>query len=288
MTGTLHPAGLPDHLAALNRCLVMSVINVTPDSFSDGGRYLDVDTAVARGVQQHRAGADMVDVGGESTRPGADRVAIEVELERVVPVVARLAAEGIPVSIDTMRGVVAERAIDAGAFLVNDVSGGLADPRMLEVIASRGVPCVLMHWRGHSFDMASRAVYAGGVVGDVRSELQQRLRAAELAGVPSERIVLDPGLGFAKEAEHNWQLLSAIEQLLTLGRPLLVGASRKRFLGALLADDDGPRDLADRDAATAAISALAASVGVWYVRVHDARANVDAVKVAAAWWGDAE
>jgi dihydropteroate synthase len=281
--GTMHPAGLPDQLATLNRCLVMSVINVTPDSFSDGGRYLNVDDAVARGMQQHLAGADLVDVGGESTRPGAERVPVEVELERIVPVVTRLTAAGIPVSIDTMRSDVAQRAIDAGAVLVNDVSGGLADPKMLGAIASMAVPCVLMHWRGHSLEMVSRAVYTGGVVTDVRAELQERLRSAEVADLPLERIVLDPGLGFAKEAEHNWELLGRLDQLLTLGRPLLVGASRKRFLGALLADDDGPRDLADRDDATAAISALAARAGVWCVRVHDARPSADAVKVAAAW-----
>ncbi len=283
MKSTMHPAGLPAQLAALNRCLVMSVINVTPDSFSDGGRYLNVDAAVARGVQQHLAGSDLVDVGGESTRPGAERVPVEVELERVVPVVKQLTAAGVPVSIDTMRSVVAQRAIDAGAVLVNDVSGGLADEQMLAVIAAAAVPCVLMHWRGHSVDMASRAVYPGGVVNDVRAELQERLRSAEKANLPCERIVLDPGLGFAKDAQHNWELLGQLQQLLTLGRPLLVGASRKRFLGALLADDDGPRDLADRDDATAAVSALAARDGVWCVRVHDARASVDAVKVAAAW-----
>jgi len=283
VTGIMHPAGLPNQLASLNRCLVMSVVNVTPDSFSDGGRYLNVDDAVARGVQQHHDGADLVDVGGESTRPGAERVPVEVELERVVPVVTQLTAAGVPVSIDTMRSDVAQRAVDAGAVLVNDVSGGLADPKMLGAIAAMAVPCVLMHWRGHSLDMASRAVYSGGVVADVRAELQERLRSADSADLPLERIVLDPGLGFAKEAEHNWELLGRLDQLLALGHPLLVGASRKRFLGALLADDGGPRDLADRDDATAAVSALAARAGVWCVRVHDSRPSADAVKVAAAW-----
>jgi len=288
VTGIAHPSGLPQRLAALDRCLVMSVLNVTPDSFSDGGRYLEAGAALERGIQQFESGADLLDVGGESTRPGAERVPLEVELERVIPVVARLSDSGVPVSIDTMRSEVAERAIDAGAILVNDVSGGLADPAMLKVVAAATVPIVLMHWRGHSVDMASRAVYSGGVVADVRHELEQRLSAAQSAGIEENRIVLDPGLGFAKESEHNWQLLAHLGALLELGRPLLIGASRKRFLGSLLAEGDEPRDLALRDDATVAVSALAARVGAWCVRVHDAQPSADAVQVAVAWERAAE
>jgi dihydropteroate synthase len=278
------PVGLPDALGSLQRCLVMSVVNVTPDSFSDGGEYLDPELAVQRGVEQGEAGADLVDVGGESTRPGAERVPLEVELNRVLPVVSGLAKRGALVSIDTMRAEVARRAVDAGAVLVNDVSGGLADPDMLPFLASTTVPCVLMHWRGHSVDMQTRSSYPRGAVTEVREELASRLVAAADAGLDADRIVLDPGLGFAKESEHNWELLRDMDTLRGLGRPLLVGASRKRFLGSLLADDRGrPRELAGRDDATAAVTAIAASRGAWCVRVHDSRANADAVRVAAAW-----
>jgi dihydropteroate synthase len=263
----------------------MAVLNVTPDSFSDGGRFLDTDAAVTRGRAQAAVGADLIDVGGESTRPGAERVPVEEELARVVPVVKALAADGIVVSIDTMRAEVARAALDAGAAVVNDVSGGLADPDMLPLAASTTVPIVLMHWRGHSLDMESRASYPTGVVAEVVAELRERRDAAVAAGVDHDRIVLDPGLGFAKEPSHNWLLLQHLTELVRLGQPVLVGASRKRFLGALLQSGGVPRPVAERDDATLAVSALCAAAGAWCVRVHDARGNVDAVRVAQAWTG---
>jgi dihydropteroate synthase len=261
----------------------MGVLNVTPDSFSDGGRYLKFDDAIAHGVAMWTSGADLIDVGGESTRPGADRVAPEVETGRVIDVIKGLAAAGVPVSVDTTRARVAEAALDAGALLVNDVSGGLADPDMATVVAERGVPWVLMHWRGHSKDMTSLANYAD-VVADVRDELCDRVDAALAAGVSADALVLDPGLGFAKRAEHDWALLRHLDVLCQLGFPVLVGASRKRFLGRLLADVDGTARPPDgREVATAAISALAAAAGAWGVRVHDVQSSLDAVAVAEAW-----
>jgi dihydropteroate synthase len=271
-------------LPSMQRCRVMAVLNVTPNSFSDGGRWSDTDAAIARGRQLASDGADLVDVGGESTRPGARRVPVEEELRRVLPVVRELTAAGITVSIDTMRSAVAEQALNAGATLVNDVSGGLADPSMLRLVAAANVPYVMMHWRGHSFRMAELTTY-GNVVADVCSELSQRLDDAIEAGVEAEAVILDPGLGFAKNAEHNWALLAHLDALGRLGRPLLVGASRKRFLGALLADgrtgEHRPTD--QRDDATAAVTALAAAAGVWGVRVHEVPASLDASHVAAAW-----
>src|ERR687894_1431454 len=227
-------AGLPDP----GRCVVMGVLNVTPDSFSDGGQWLDRDRAVAHGVGMRDAGADLVDVGGESTRPGAPRVEPEAELARVLPVVRELVAAGVCVSIDTTRAAVAEAAVEAGASVVNDVSGGLADPTMAKAIAAAQVPWILMHWRGHSDRMNALAHY-GDVVTDVRDELSARVDAAVAAGVEPSRLVLDPGLGFAKTAEHNWALLRRLDVLVELGFPVLVGASRKRFLGDLLADAHG-------------------------------------------------
>jgi dihydropteroate synthase len=266
-----------------DRCVVMGVLNVTPDSFSDGGRYLARADAVAHGVAIRARGADLVDVGGESTRPGAERVAAEVESARVVPVIRALAEAGVPVSVDTMRAAVAEHALDAGAIVVNDVSGGLADPDMAPLLAERKVPWVLMHWRGHSRRMTELAHYRD-VVSDVRDELSARVDAALAAGVAPDALVLDPGLGFAKQAEHDWALLHGLDQLQKLGFPVLVGASRKRFLGRLLAADEGvPRPPDGREDATAAISALAAAAGVWGVRVHDVGRSLDAVAVAAAW-----
>jgi dihydropteroate synthase len=276
------PAGLPDQLASLERCVVMGVLNVTPDSFSDGGLFLDAASAVEHGRAMAAAGADLVDVGGESTRPGAERVAPEAEVARVLPVVRALTDAGIPVSIDTMRASTARAAVQAGACIVNDVSGGLADPDMLGVVASLEVPYVAMHWRGHSTHMNDLAVY-DDVVTDVLAELGARAAAAVAAGVDPARVVLDPGLGFAKEADHNWALLQHLDALLELGHPVLVGASRKRFLGSLLAADGEPRPMAERDDATDAISALAAAAGAWCVRVHDVRGSRDAVQVAAAW-----
>jgi dihydropteroate synthase len=261
----------------------MGVLNVTPDSFSDGGRYLHVDDALAHARAMAAQGADLIDVGGESTRPGAARVAADVEQARVVPVIKELAAEGLLLSVDTTRAAVAAAAVEAGAAVINDVSGGLADPDMARVAAESGVPFVLMHWRGHSREMDQLASYAD-VVAEVRAELSQRVDGALAAGVSADRIVLDPGLGFAKRPEHNWALLNHLDSLLSLGFPVLVGASRKRFLGTLLSDVDGqPREPAGREDATAAVSALAALQGAWGVRVHEVRPSLDAVRVAAAW-----
>ena len=274
--------GLPAHLDGAGRCLVMGVVNVTPDSFSDGGRWLEPASAVAHGLDLVAAGSDVVDVGGESTRPGAARIDLAEELRRVLPVVSGLAAGGAVVSIDTMRAEVAEAALDAGAQLVNDVSGGQADPAMSHLVAERRVPYVAMHWRGHSNVMESLTGY-GDVVADVAAELLRRQDALVGAGVAPEQIVLDPGLGFAKTAEHNWQILARLGELVALEHPVLVGASRKRFLGSLLAGSDGvPVPVEARDAATAATTAIAASAGVWCVRVHDVRASADAVRVVAA------
>ncbi|MGR6913674.1 dihydropteroate synthase [[Actinomadura] parvosata] len=265
------------------RCLVMGVVNVTPDSFSDGGLWFDEAAAIEHGRELVREGADIVDVGGESTRPGAARVSMEEELARVVPVIRQLSAEGVVVSVDTMRAEVAKAAVEAGARIVNDVSGGLADPEMPRVVAATGVTYVVMHWRGHSHDMYSRAVYAD-VVTEVREELSKRVDLVLAEGVTEEQIVLDPGLGFAKNAEHNWAVLAGIPRLAELGFPLLIGASRKRFLGRLLADPDGtPRPFSRSDDATLAVTALAAHAGAWCVRVHEVGPNADAVRVAAAW-----
>lgn len=270
-------------LPALERTLVMGVLNVTPDSFSDGGRYADLEAAVRHGADMHAEGADLVDIGGESTRPGAHRVEAAEELRRVLPVVTELCAAGVPVSIDTTRAVVAERALAAGAVLVNDVSGGQADPDMPAVVRAAAVPWVLMHGRGQSRDMHLLACY-DDVVAEVGHELSERVDAALAAGVDAGQLILDPGLGFAKKPVHNWQLLRCLDRLQDLGFPLLLGASRKSFLGLLLAGQDGvDRPAEDRDDATAALSALAAGAGVWGVRVHDVRASLDAVRVAAAW-----
>lgn len=265
-----------------DRCLVMGVLNVTPDSFSDGGRFVDVDAAVVHGRAMADDGADIVDVGGESTRPGAERTSVGQESARVLPVVQALASDGHVVSIDTMRAQVARDAVAAGASVVNDVSGGLADPAMLPTIAEVGVPVVLMHWRGPSATMQSEAAY-DDVVAQVRDHLAARADAAVAAGVDEARIVLDPGLGFAKQPAHNWALLNRLDVLLDLGFPVLIGASRKSFLGALLADAHGPRDVGRREAATTAVTALSARAGAWGVRVHDVAASADAVRVAARW-----
>ncbi len=265
------------------RCVVVGVLNVTPDSFSDGGRYLDREHAVAHGVAMRERGADLVDVGGESTRPGAHPIDPDTEIRRLVPVLTGLAAHGVPCSVDTTRSVVAEAALDAGACVVNDVSGGLADRAMARVVAQAGVPWVLMHWRGPSAHMTELASYRN-VVAEVRAELMARVDAAVVAGVDPAALVLDPGLGFAKTAEHNWALLRELNVLTDLGFPVLVGASRKRFLGVLLADAAGePRAPEGREVATAAVSALAAAAGAWGVRVHDVGMSLDAVAVAAAW-----
>ncbi|NLU67940.1 dihydropteroate synthase [Streptomyces sp. HNM0574] len=273
-------SGLPDW----GRCAVMGVVNVTPDSFSDGGQWFDPESAIKHGLDLVAQGADLVDVGGESTRPGAPRVSEAEELRRVLPVVRGLAAEGVVVSVDTMRAGVAERALAQGAVLVNDVSGGLADPAMVPAVAAAGSPFVVMHWRGQSIDMNNRAVYSD-VTGEVVAELRESFERAVAGGVDPERIVIDPGLGFAKQAEHDLALMADLGRLRTeLGRPLLVAASRKRFLGRVLAErPDAPVPPArERDAATAAITALSAREGAWAVRVHEVRASADAVRVAHA------
>ena len=279
-TPELHPQGLPRP----GRTLVMGVVNVTPDSFSDGGLSFAPEAAVAHGLALLAEGADIVDVGGESTRPGAQRPTVEEELRRVLPVVAELAAAGAVVSVDTMRAEVAARALDAGARLINDVSGGLADPAMLPTMARADAPYVLMHWRGHAAAMQANAVY-GDVVTDVVDELRRRIEAALQAGIRPGSLIVDPGLGFAKEAEHNWQLLGRLGEVHALGHPVLVGASRKSFLGRLLADPatGRPRPAPLRDAATTAVSVLAAAQGAWCLRVHDVASTLDAVRVTARW-----
>lgn len=285
LRGRTRPVGLPEW----DRCAVMGVVNVTPDSFSDGGRWFDPAAAVKRGFDLVAGGADLVDVGGESTRPGAVRVDESEELRRVVPVVRELAGEGVVVSVDTMRASVAEAAIEAGAVLVNDVSGGLADPAMVPAVATAGVPFVVMHWRSFSQDMNSRAVYRD-VVGEVLAELRQRVDAVVAGGIEPDRIVVDPGLGFAKNAEHDLALVAHLGRLRAeLELPMLVAASRKRFLGRVLAGEAGdpPPPARERDAATAAVSALAAREGAWAVRVHEVGASADAVRVVRAVEGAA-
>ena len=256
--------------------LIMGVLNVTPDSFSDGGRWQDVDAAIAHAVAMTEAGAAIVDVGGESTRPGAVPVASPDERKRVMPIVRELVSRGITVSIDTLHSQTALAAVDAGAQIVNDVSGGLADPDMARVVAETGVHYVAMHWRGGADVEAGYA----DVVAEVRGELKARVAELVVAGVRPERIVLDPGLGFAKDAEHNWQLLGRLDELASLGHGILIGASRKRFIGALLPEG---APMADRDAPTAVVSALAARSGVWAVRVHDVPSTRLALEVWDRW-----
>lgn len=260
------------------RTLVMGILNVTADSFSDGGLWLDPDAAVAHGLDLVAQGADLLDVGGESTRPGSDRVSAAAELARVLPVVEALADAGVVVSVDTTRAAVAEAALRAGAAWVNDVSGGLADPAMLSTVAAAGAGYVSMHWRGHSRDMQQRADYRD-VVADVVAELAERRDEALAAGVAPDRLVLDPGLGFAKTGEHNWDILRRWDAFEALGQPLLLAASRKAFLGALLAEGGVPRPPVGRDDATAALTALFAG-RAWAVRTHAVRKHSDAIRVA--------
>jgi len=277
------PAALPEVLVGTTTPLIFGVINTTPDSFSDGGRFPDASMAIAEGIRLHAQGADVIDVGGESTRPGASRISADEECGRVLPVINGLVAAGVPVSIDTMRASTACAAVEHGACIVNDVSGGLADPAMLPAVAELGVPIILMHWRAHSHEMQGWATY-DDVVTEVHAELGARVDSAVAAGIARDRIILDPGLGFAKEADHNWALLQGLPRLIELGFPVLVGASRKRFLGSLLADATGtPREALDRDGASAVISALAAEHGAWAVRVHDVRSTHDALLVQRAW-----
>lgn len=274
-----HLAGLPE----LDRPLVMGVVNVTPDSFSDGGMFAAPEEAIAHGLRLRAEGADLLDIGGESTRPGATRPLVAEELDRVVPVIAGLAGAGVPVSVDTMRAAVADAALSAGASVVNDVSGGLADPDILRVVAQSGAGYVAMHWRAHAQVMAQHASY-DDVVREVREELCRRVEAAVAAGVGTQRLAIDPGLGFAKTADHNWSLLAHLDAFDELGLPVLVGSSRKSFLGSLLADASGdPRPVHDREDANVALTTIAALAGVWAVRVHEVRASVDALRVVQRW-----
>lgn len=258
---------------------ILGILNVTPDSFSDGGAFENPAEAVAHAVRLVEQGADLIDVGGESTRPGAARVSVEEEHDRVIPVIRALTERSIAVSIDTMNSVTAAAAIEAGAEIVNDVSGGLADPEMYRLIATTGVSYIAMHWRGHSDGMNALATY-DDVVREVRDELKLRIAELIVWGVNPRQVILDPGLGFAKTAAHNWALLGHLPELGSLGYPLLVGASRKRFLGELLPDD---APASDRDAATAVISALSAQAGAWGVRVHDVAQTRAALDVWGSW-----
>lgn len=271
---------LPQGGLARGRCVVMGVVNVTPDSFSDGGRWFDPGAAVEHGLELVRHGADLVDVGGESTRPGAMPVDRDEELRRVVPVVRRLADAGVLVSVDTMWAETAREALEAGAAIVNDVSGGRADDRMIPLVAQADVPFVVMHWRAHSPQMQQHTDYED-VVEDVVRELGDQVRTVLDAGVAPERVVVDPGLGFSKTGDQNWTLLAHLDRFAAMGHPLLVAASRKGFLGSLLADDVGPRPVDRREDATAAVSTISAMAGAWGVRVHDPRRSADAVRVVA-------
>ncbi len=284
-TTPVAPAATTRHAGPFSdgrRTLVMGVVNVTPDSFSDGGTWFEAEAAIEHGRALLAHGADLLDVGGESTRPGAERPSLDEELRRVVPVVRALAETGGLVSVDTMRAEVAAAALEHGAVLVNDVSGGLADPGMLPLVAERQVPYIAMHWRGHSADMQARAAY-DDVVADVCRELASRRDAALAAGIAPDLLVLDPGLGFAKLAEHNWALTAHLDSVAALGHPVLYAASRKAFLGKVgRAEGASPRPPRERDVATAATSVLAALSGVWAVRVHDVRGTRDALDVLAA------
>lgn len=271
-----HVAGLPQ----MDRPLVMGVLNVTPDSFSDGGQFSQVEVAIEHGLTLRTAGADLIDVGGESTRPGATRPVATEELARVLPVISALTQAGACVSVDTMRAEVAAAAVAAGAQVVNDVSGGLADPAMLPTVAELGCAYIAMHWRGHSASMQQRASY-DHVVQEVRDELAQRADAALAAGVRADKLCLDPGLGFAKTSAHNWELLQQLHRLDALGFPLLVGASRKSFLGTLLSDQTGPRPVDDREDATVALTTVLGLWGIWGIRVHQVRPSCDALAVVS-------
>ena len=268
--------------------LIMGIVNVTPDSFSDGGRYDDTERAIAHGLALSAQGADIVDIGGESTRPGAERVSPEVERARVLPVIEALAAAGVTVSVDTMNASTAVAAVEAGARIVNDVSGGLADPEMLPAIAATGADIVLQHWRGASADMYANARY-DDVIREVVDELVARIQAAAKAGIPPARMIVDPGIGFGKQGDQNWDLLRGLERIVGIGPRVLVGTSRKRFLAETLGPDEPGGDTVSehrRDLATAVTSVLAAEAGAWAVRVHDVGATKDALRIAEAWRGE--
>ena len=248
--------------------LVMGILNVTPDSFADGGRYNDFESAIRRGNEMISEGVDIIDIGGESTKPGAERITLNEELNRVIPVVKELSQSGVRISIDTMRSEVARRAVEAGASIINDVSCGLADAEILSTAASRELPYIAMHWRGHSKDMNSRAVYKD-VVGEVIIEIEERITACLEAGIKKDNLIIDPGLGFAKDADHNWAIIDSISSFVDLGYPVLVGASRKRFLGG-----DNP-DL--REAATIALTQRLSTTGIWAIRVHSVKPHKEVI-----------
>ena len=248
--------------------LVMGILNLTPDSFADGGRHNSFDAGVARGLEMIAEGVDIIDIGGESTRPGADRVSAEEEQARVMPVIAELSRHGVKISIDTMRADTAEKAVQAGAAIINDVSGGLSDPAMFATVKKLGVPYILMHWRGESKGMNSRAIYTD-VVNDVISEINSQIDAALDAGINKSQIIIDPGLGFAKDAEHNWEILRNLKQFTSMGYPVLIGASRKRFLGG-----DNPDE---REAATIELTKTLVPQGIWGIRVHSVKPHVDVI-----------
>ncbi|MEE1621404.1 dihydropteroate synthase [Zafaria sp. Z1313] len=280
----IRPVKAPRTFADLptDRTLVMGILNVTQDSFSDGGKYVKADDAINHGLRMFYAGADIIDVGGESTRPGADFVDPAEEQGRILPVIKALVKAGALVSVDTMHTSTARAALDAGAQIVNDVSGLTHEPDMPALIAERKVPYVLMHRRGDAQSMSTEADYQD-VVAEVVAELRELRDRFVAAGVDPKHIIVDPGLGFAKDHAHNWALLAGLDELRGLGHPVLVGTSRKRFLGALLSEAGKPAAPAERDTATAATSALAAASGAWGVRVHDVEGTLDAVKVATAW-----
>lgn len=274
-----HPQGLPQSLTDLHRTLVMGVLNVTPDSFSDGGLFEDTQTAITHGRFMAANGADIVDIGGESTRPGSERISQDEEMSRVIPVITALANEGIAVSIDTMRADVARESVAAGAVMINDISGGKADAEMLPFVASTEIPFILMHWRGHSNVMAELTDY-NNVAADVAAELGAQVETAVRAGIERNRIVVDPGVGFAKTTQQNWPLIQELEVIDELELPVLWGVSRKKFLGELLADSTGEfRAMVGREAATTALTTYFALAGAWAVRVHDVRTSRDAIEV---------
>lgn len=248
--------------------LVMGILNVTPDSFADGGKHFTTQDAVSRGKEMIAEGVDIIDVGGESTRPGADRITVEEELRRVIPVITELSKLKVTISIDTTRAEVAKRAIEAGASIVNDVSGGKADSEMFKTVSKLKCKYVLMHWRGHSKDMNSLANYDDVVV-EVLAELNEQIKKALEAGVLKESLVIDPGLGFSKDIQHNWEILERISELVALGFPVLVGGSRKRFLGG-----DGP---SSREEATINLTKSLVGKGIWGVRVHSVKPHKDVI-----------
>ncbi|WP_404437507.1 dihydropteroate synthase [Microbacterium aerolatum] len=265
---------------------IWGIVNVTTDSFSDGGRYIDPERAIAHGLALREAGATVLDIGGESTRPGSERVDPAVEEQRVLPVIQELSARGIPLSIDTLNASTAAAAVRAGARIVNDVSGGLADPGMLAAVAESGADFAIGHWRGPSDDMYARAEYRRASR-EVAGELRERVGEAAAAGIAPSRIILDPGIGFAKAGDQNWDVLRGLDDITALGHRVLIGTSRKRFLAEKLAQEAGTDEISEqrRDLATAVTSALAVRHDVWAVRVHNVAATRDALAIAHAWEG---